>query len=169
MAIVAPIAGAYTGTYNRSGAGAVAMNYTRQGFNLNFTQKGERIEETDIYGLCFIDMVYRGAALSIDAIFKVYGAGTTGPLWPWATPLGTVYTAALPIAQLANSSPDVLILTAVANTPAAASPATLTSSVILSPDNNLTVKLDSTLREVPLRWDSLLQDSAGTGSLFTAT
>ncbi len=170
MAIVAPIAGAYTATYNRKGAGAAALNYTRQGFNLNFTQKGERIEETDLYALTLIDIVGRGAGLTIDTICKVYSTAVTGALWPWATPLGTVYTGALPLATLASTTPDVIIFTAVAGTPAAASPATLTSKVTLSPDNANSFKLDSTLREVPLRCDSLLIDSpTGTGTLFTAT
>lgn len=169
MAIVAPIAGAYTGTYNRSGGGAQALNYTRQGFNINLVQRGERIEETDLYGLCLIDIVYRGAQCTIDMICKVYSSTVTGALWPWSTPLGTVYTPSLAIAQLANTGPDALVLTSVAGTPAVSSPATLTASVILSPDSANSFKLDSTLREVPLRFDCLLQDSAGTGSLFTTT
>lgn len=117
-----------------------------------------------------IDIIYRGAQMSIDMICKVYSSVATGALFPWGSgTLGNVYTSALPIAQLANSSPDVLALTAVANTPAASSPATLTASVIISPDQNFQVILNSTLREVPLRFDALLQDSGGTGSLFTVS
>lgn len=165
MGIVAPIAGAYTGTWN-----SVALNYTRQGFSLNFTQKAERIEETDLYGLSLIDMVYRGATLSIDMIGKIYGAGTTGPLWPWTATFGVVYAAATPIARLATTVAQALVLTAVAGTPAAASPATLTAAkAIISPDNNMQVVFNSTLREVPLRWDVLLTESASVGSLFTTT
>src|ERR1051326_5212118 len=114
MGIVAPIAGAYTGTYNRSAAGAAALNYTRSGFNINFTQKGERIEETDLYGLSLIDIVYRGSQASIDMICKVYSTTTVGAMFPWAlATLGSVYTAAFPIAQLANTGPDSLVLTSV--------------------------------------------------------
>lgn len=170
MAIAAPVAGAYVGSYNRSSAGFAAMNYMRNGFTLSFSQKGERIEETDLYGLCLIDIVHRGSQLSIECIGKVYGAGVTGPLWPWAAPFGTVYNAGSPIGQLANTAPDTLLLTAVSGTPAAsAGPVTLTSNVIISPDSQQQINFNSTLREVPLRFDALLQDTAGTGTLFTTT
>lgn len=169
MGIAAPIAGAYVGTYNRSSAGFAALNYTRNGFTLGFSQKGERVEETDLYARCLIDIIYLGAQLTIECIGKVYGAGVTGPLWPWAAPFGTVYNSGSGLSQLANTSPDTLLLTAVANTPAASSPATLTSNVIISPDSQQQISLNSTLREVPLRFDALLQDSAGTGTLFTTT
>ena len=175
MAITAPVAGAYIGAYNKKAAGSLALGYTRQGFNLTFTQKGERIEETDLYGLSLIEVVYRGAGLTIDMTCKVYGAlaavGGVNALWPWHTTFGTIYTAALPIARLASTTPDVILLTAVANTPAAtlAAPATVTASVVLSPDNANAIKLDSTHREVPLKFDCLLIDTAGTGSLFVAT
>ena len=170
MAITAPIAGAYTATHNIKAAGAVALAYTRQGYNLNFTQRGERLEETDIYGLSLIDIVYRGGNLTIDTICKVYSAITRDSLFPWTATFGRVWAAATPIAQLASTSPDVLILTAVANTPAAAAPATLTAnSVKLSPDNNLSIVFSSVIREVPLRWDVLAIDTTGTGTLFAVT
>lgn len=169
MGITAPIAGAYTATLNPKAAGAVALAYTRQGYNLNLTQKGERIEETDVYGLSLIDIVNRGCQATIDTICKVYAAATRDALFPWTATFGRVYAAATPIAQLASISPDVLILTSVANTPSAAAPATLTANVKLSPDNNLALVFSSVVREVPLKWDLLLIDTAGTGTIFTTT
>jgi hypothetical protein len=171
MAITAPIAGAYVGTYDRNGAGALPLAYTRTGYNLNFTQKAERVEETDIYGLNLIEMIYRGANLTIDTICKVYSSVTRGAFWPWMTTVGQVYNAAFPISQLGSAINNILLLTAVANTPAAVaqSPLTCTANVIISPDNNLQIVFNSTLREVPLKFDVLLRDSGGTGSLFTMT
>lgn len=176
MAIVAPIAGAYTGTINPAAAGAVALNYTRQGFNLNFTQKNERVEETDLFGLCLIELVGRGAQMTIDCICKIYNSATRDALFPWsgATGFGRVYNAANPIGKLASGSLDALVFTAVASTSAAASPATLTApSVKLSPDNSSQIVLSSVVREVPLKWDVLMTESAGispqVGSLFTTT
>lgn len=170
MAITAPIAGAYTGTLNPAGAGATALNYTRQGFNLNFTHKAEKVEETDLYGLSLIEVIHRGAQMSIDTICKVYAAITRDALFPWAGAFGRVFNAANPIAKLASASLDAIVLTAVANTSAAASPATLTApSVRLSPDNNLQIIFNSVHREVPLRWDVLLTESGGVGSLFSTT
>lgn len=173
MAIASPVAGAYVGTFNRGNAGFLPLNYTRQGYTLNFSQKGERVEETDLYALCFIELVGRGCQLTIETICKVYSEAVVGAFWPWAAPFGRVYDLTTPLATLANLIPDILLLTAVAGTPAAASPATLTASVVLSPDANLQINFNSTLREVPLRFDCLLQDAgvtpAGTGTLFTTT
>ena len=166
MAITAPIAGAYTGVHNSN-----ALNYTRQGYNLNFVQKGERIEETDLYGLSLIEIIGRGSQMTIDTICKIYSSSTYGALWPWGTfTAGGVYAAATPISRLASSVAASLVLTAVANTPAAATPATMTASKsIISPDQNLQLIFNSVHREVPLRFDVLLTDTTGTGSLFTMT
>ena len=103
----------------------------------------------------------------IDTILKVYNANALGALSPWVA-FGGVYAAATPIAMLGTAKAQALVLTAVANTPAAASPATLTATKsIISPDNNFQLIFNSTLREVPLKWDVFLQDSGGTGSLVT--
>ncbi len=167
MAITAPIAGAYTGSY-----GGTALGYTRQGYNLNFTQRYERLEETDLYGLTLIDMVYRGAQMTIDTICKLYNGNTFAGSqagWPWQGTLGNIWTAAAPIARLASAVAAALVLTAVANTPAANSPATLTASKTILSDQGMQLNFNSTIREVPLRFDVLATDSAGTGSLFAVT
>ena len=167
MAITAPLAGAYTTLY-----GGNALGYTRQGFNLNFVQKGERIEETDLYGLSLIEIIGRGSQMTIDTICKLWFSSTYGALWPWASTFGNVYTAAAPISRQASSIGGAIVMTVVANTPAAvaASPTSLTATKsILSPDQNLQVIFNSVHREVPLRWDVLTIDTTGTGSLFSTT
>ncbi len=166
MAIVAVIAGAYTGTF-----GGAALNYTRSGFNLNFTSKRKEIAETDLYGDSLIDVIGRGARLTIDAVFKVYTlAGTVAALAPWvAGSLGRVYAAASPIGQLGTSLNTSLVLTAVAGTSAAATPATLTCSKVVLSEKTQQLKYTSEEREVPLEWDALTTDSAGTGSFATST
>jgi hypothetical protein len=165
MAITAPIAGAYTGTWN-----GTAVNYTRQGWNIHFTLKGERIEETDLYGLSLIDICYRGASLTIDCIGKIYGSGTTLPVAAWVSSFGQVYNATFTIGQLASGAVKPLVLTAVSGTPAASSPATFTAAYTMpSPDNDFTYLFDSRAREAPLKFDVLVKDTAGTGTLFTLT
>lgn len=166
MAVTAPIAGAYTGSWDGN-----ALNYTRQGWNLNFTTRSEKLEETDLYGLSLIDYVYRGMNMTLDTICKVYSNATMVTFLPFAAGVsGQVWSAAAPIARLASALAKALVLTAVANTPAAASPATLTAAKsIISPDQNLQLIFNSTIREVPLRFDVLATDNAGTGSLFTVT
>lgn len=165
MAITAPIAGAYTTTW----AGA-ALNYTRQGFNLNYTIKAEKLEETDIYGLSLIEMVYRGAQLIIDCICKVYGAGPTGVLAAFVTTFGQVWNPTNPIGMLATTKAGSLVMTAVASTSAAASPATLTClKSIVSPDNNFQIVFNSVIREVPLKFEILTHEPTTSGTLFSTT
>ncbi len=163
MAITAPIAGAYTSTWN-----SVSILYTRQGWNLHWMLKAERGEESDYYGLSLFDICYRGAALTLDATGKIYGAGTTGPLAAWVSTFGQVYVATTkPIAQLASSAAKALVLTAVAGTPAASSPATLTVALAIpAPDNDFTFVFNSAIREAPLKFEALLLDTGGTGTLF---
>lgn len=167
MAITAPVAGAYTGTWN-----SLALLYTRRGFNLHFTQRGERVEESDLYGRSLIDIIYTGAQVSIDTTCMVYTANIKTVFWPWTGTFGVVYNTTNPIAQLASTAGKSLVLTTVANTPAAAGagPNTVTANPsIISPDNDQTLVLNSQLREVPLRFDCLTTDSTGTGSVIALT
>ncbi len=132
--------------------------------------KGERVEESDLYGLSLIEIIYRGAQLTLDAIGKIYATGTTGPIAAWVASFGQVYVAASPIANRASAAGKPLVLTAVANTPAASTPATLTAAIaIVSPDNNFQYIFDSRVREAPLKFDVLTVDTAGTGALFSTT
>lgn len=167
MSIAAVVAGSYSGTWN-----SVALQYTRQGFTLHWNLKVERVEESDLYGLSLIDLIYRGAQVMVDCIGKVYGAGVTGPLAAWTGTFGTVYSAASPIGQLGSGIAKALVLTAVANTPAATAGniATFTAALtMIRADNDFQLILDSRGRDVPLSWDVLLKDTAGTGTFFATT
>ena len=168
MSIASVIAGAYTGTWN-----SVALNYTRRGFNLNFRQMEERIEETDLYGRSFIDAIYQGGGVTVDTICRVWGVGPAAALWPWTGSMGEIYNSTFPIAQNARSVAKALILTGVANTPATTDTAqstaqinTFTASLTMIAPEQLQVVLNSQGREAPLRFDLLVSDSAGTGTLF---
>jgi hypothetical protein len=167
MAIQAPIAGAYTGTWNGG-----SFYYTRQGYNLHFSQKGEASSESDLYGLCLIELIGRGASMRLDCIGKVYASSTVAAMWQWGGGVfGQVYAASpsSPIGRLGTTVAQALVLTVVPGTPAAGNPNTVTiPKSITSPDQDLSLVFNSTLREVPLSFDSILTDSAGTGSLFVA-
>lgn len=140
------IAGAYTGTYN-----AVAVGFTQKGFELAQTFKLELIDETDVYGLTTIDAVYRGGDAFIQFESRTYKAGATTPFAPWGA-LGTISTTAAPIGRLASAVASATVLTAVANTPAAAAPASLTASLsILAENFDGKLLFDSRLRNVPVR------------------
>jgi hypothetical protein len=89
--------------------------------------------------------------------------------WPWGS-LGVIFTAAAPIARLASAVAAAMVLTSTANTPAAASPASLTGSLsILAPNYPGSLLFDSRLREVPVRLALLPSVNSGTGTHFTTT
>ena len=167
MAIVAVVAGAYTNTWS-----GLNLNYTKQGYNLHMTPKAERVEETDLYALNLIDMIYRGYACSIDAVYKVFSSAVMRAAWEWTLTMGRAYYVSEPLGSLASNGPSALTLTAVANTPAATAGniATLTApGTIISPDTDVQIALDSRGRDVPIKFDLLLTDAGGVGSFFVAT
>lgn len=164
MAIEAPIAGHYNATYN-----AVGVGYTEAGFELEQTLKQEVVDESDAYGGSTIDYVYRGGDCFLQWDAKVYKAGSYAPFWPWGT-LGVMATSAAPIGRLASLVAQAMVLTATANTPAAASPATLTASkAILAPNFNGRLLYNSKLRRVPARLQLLPSEAAGTITWFAQT
>lgn len=138
------IAGPYTALYN-----AVDVGFTLDGFRYGTSWKAEMVNQTDIFGETLIDMVYRGGDAQLSYRSKTYKPGAVTPFWPWGS-LGVLATAAAPISRLARDVSKALILTAVANTPAAITPATLTSSkAILAPNVNQELLFDSKVRDVP--------------------
>lgn len=152
MALGTFIAGQYTGTYN-----AVGVGMTRQGWNLSQTSKAELMDETDAFGGSIIDWVYRGGDVFMDVEFREWKAGSMTPIWPYAA-IGILSSAALPIGRLASDVAQALILTALANTPAAvgAAYATLTASkAILAPNFDVRILFDSRFRSVPIRMQLL--------------
>ena len=164
MALDTLIAGAYTATFN-----AVSVGITRQGFELSMTGKHEMIDESDAFGLTTIDTVYRGGDCFLQWTSRAYKAGSYAPFWPFGA-LGVISTTAAPISRLGSSIAQATVLTAVANTPAAAAPATLTASLaILAPNFDGKLLFDSRLREVPVRQQLLPSLSSGTLSWFTTT
>lgn len=164
MAISTVIAGAYTATYN---ANSVAP--TTQGYELEVNFKGEMIGETDLYGETLLDYVYRGADARVMFEAQLYNANVLAAFYPWGT-FGQIATAAAPIGRLAINVASALVLTAVANTPAAASPATLTASKsIIAPNNNGRLLFNSKHRKVPVSLLLLPSESGGTVTFFTTT
>lgn len=165
MAIEQVIAGHYTGTWN-----SIGLGYTREGYALHFMTHAEKIDQTDAYGRTLIDLIYQGGDISVVTECRIYKTGTTVPFWPWAATLGGIYSATAPMGVRGTDIAKSLVLTAVANTPAATSPATATGSLaILSPENDLSLIFNSQARSVPIRWDLLPTDSTGTGTKLVLT
>lgn len=171
MAIETVVAGAYTGTWN-----SIAIGMTRNGFTLSAEGKQEVINQTDLYGDTIIDLVYRGRDTYLEWVAKVWRNASPTLWWPWGATIGTIWTVAAPIARLGSAVAQSLVLTAVANTPAASKPATLTASkAILAPGFNASLLFDSRCRDVPLRMLALPTDDAvtagaiGNGTVIAVT
>lgn len=159
------IAGPYTGTYN-----AVDVGFTLDGFKYSNDYAAEMINQTDLFGEMLIDMIYRGGNARLSYTSRSYKAGSIGPFWPWGA-LYTMFTTAAPIARTARSVAQAFVLTSVANTPAAATPATLTATkAILAPNTQGELLFDSKIRQVPV---SLLllpyEGASGTAIVAVAT
>lgn len=133
--------------------------------------KQQTINESDLFGLSTIDAVLRGGDCFYQAEFKEYRAGSLSCFTkPFTGTIGQLYSAANPIGRLATAAGAALVLTAVANTPAAATPASLTAAVALLAENyDVRLLFDSQLRPVPIRMQLFPQDSAGTGTWFSTT
>lgn len=131
------------------------MGVTEQGYGLVLTPEGERIAETDAFGLSLCEIVFRGVNCGLVLDSLEYKTATLASIFPWGS-IGTMGT----IGRLGSAIASQLILTATAGTPAAATPATLTATrAILSPGFNVNLGFNSKLRRVPIRYDFLPSDS----------
>ena len=96
-----------------------------------------------------IDAIHRGADWYMSMICMEYKSGVTAALWPFNSTLSREGV----IGRLYYDMSLALVLTAVAGTPAATSPATLTASkAIIAPGFNARLTFGPTLRTVPLRF-----------------
>lgn len=159
------IAGRYSATYN-----AVDLGIMRQGYELEIAPKEELLNETDLYGLACIDWVVRGADCFLQFTSKEYKAGPKSVLFGTLTgTFGQFVNATAPVGRFASDLAQALVLTASANTPAAAAPATLTASKsLLAPGYNPKILFDSRLREVPIRL-ALLPYVSSSDTIFFST
>jgi hypothetical protein len=164
MALDTFIAGRYAGTYN-----AVDVGITDDGYTLQQELMQEVIDESDAFGGTMLDYIYRGGNAFMRFTSKAYKPGSVSPFWPFGA-LGVGMTTAAPIGRLASNIAAAMVLTAVANTPAAAAPASLTASLaILAPNYSGELLYNSKLRKVPVRLQFLPSVSTGTLTWFTMT
>ncbi len=149
------IDGAYSITYN-----AVDIGITEDGSELMLTNKAERIEKSDQYGDSILDYIYRGGEARLKVECKEYKPGSVVPFWPFGGgTLGYMRQATAPIGVRASDASKALVLTSTPNTPAAATPATLTATYcIVAPNQEGTLTYRASLRKVPLFFQLLPYD-----------
>lgn len=131
---------------------------------LECVNHAEVVNNTDAYGKTTIDAIYQGGDWFAQMTCIEYRAGSIGAVWPFGQ-LGVLgVIGRLYYASIASS----LVLTAIAGTPAAASPATLTATkAVIAPGFSSRWLFGPTLRKIPLRFQ-LLPTGANV-AFFTTT
>jgi hypothetical protein len=166
MALDTFLAGRYSATYNTADVGI-----TGEGQKLNFETKLELIQESDAYGQTIIDGVFRGGDVTADFESLAYKAGSLAAFWPYGNTLagngvlGVLVNPGasnVPIGVLASALAKAFVMTSVAGTPAAATPATLTASLALLREGFPAALLfNSKLRRVPISLRFYPADAGG--------
>lgn len=162
MALGTFVAGAYLGTLN-----SVALGLAQEGYELEIEPKQTLINRSDAWGDSLLDTIFRGIDANVQAEFMEYKAGPISAMNQFAS----FGLATGVIGRMGSDIATALVLTATPNTPAAASPASLTATkAILAPNHNPRLVFNSVLRTVPIRWALLIADlGAGVYRHFSTT
>lgn len=139
------IAGRYTMTYN-----ALALGQTAEGIRLSH-QVFKRLITGDAGGEAKQDAVYRGIDMFLAyQLLEYNAAGALAAMWPYAATL--LDMGVIGRLDVGSSIAKSVVMTALAGTPAAAVPATITlPSVILAENFPVELLFAPDLREVPMR------------------
>lgn len=151
------VAGRYSGA-----RGGSDLGITEQGWEVGWQTAFEDVQESDKFGAMLIESVYRGVTnVSVTLVALEYLASVMGAAWP-----GTLGQPGV-IGRLATAMAASLVLTATANTPAAASPATLTAARTLVLPQSVRMAMNSKLRKIPFGMRVYLNDAGD--AYFTTT
>lgn len=159
-----PLATLIAGSSNMSWDGS-DTGITESGYELSWEPKQELINRSDVYGDMTIDTIFLGTDVFIQTEFKEWKSATLAAAYPWAT-LGQIGV----ISRLGSNVAKALVLTAIAGTPAAAAPASLTGTLsLLAQNSNPRAMFNARLRTLPCRFMLLPADIAGTLKHFATT
>ena len=157
MALVTPVAGRYSSTYDPPGAtGASDLGIMQEGYNLRYRRLAQVINKTDAFGQTPVTALHQGAEVFLSGIGTEYGkAGLMAAIFPMhATEFTATGANSLKLGVIGIDDSTrwaTLILTAAAGTPASSSPATLTATnnTILAPQFDVQLLLGPEHRIVP--------------------
>lgn len=139
------LAGRYTATLN-----SLALGQTAEGFRLSW-QVFKRLITGDAFGEGKQDGIYRGMDLFLAyQLLEFNAAGALTAMWPYSSTF--LDASGVGKMDVVSSLAKALVMTAIAGTPAAATPATMTfPTVALAEGFNVDVLYAPDLREVPIR------------------
>lgn len=139
------IAGRYSVTYN-----AQSIGVTKDGIRISH-QIFKRLITGDYLGQTVQDAVYQGAeVMAAFTMLEYDAAGARGAFWPYSS--NFLELGALGRTDVGSAIAKPLILTSLAGTPAAGSPASITFPLAILAENfPVEMLFAPDLREVPIR------------------
>jgi len=130
--------------------------------------------QSDMYGKSDIDAVYQGANMTLSVTFKEWGINQRNAIWPYPGPLGD-HGAMGVVGRLLTSLAGIIVLTAVAGTPASTAAGLLKTIripyAIIAPDNEIGILLGTEQRDVSVLFKVFPyhEDSDNSNRWFTYT
>lgn len=170
------LAGAYAATYTVPSGSPAAVGITRDGYRPTLAILEEDVRQSDQFGRTLIETFYQGARCGLSCTFLEWNVPVLNMLFPYGSLLNTgagkfiVSNTANPIGRRGSDVAGSLILTATANTPAAAKPATVTYGKIKPVnDRDMEWSYNSTHRVMSAAFESILYLSSSDYILYSYT
>lgn len=165
--------GVHTATYNGTSLGLT----TGDGFRLRWRKRGIPINNTGAYGDCLIEGIYRGVGgVQLVTTLKEINAYVQNAIWPWGAGAPPAFDGTIgEIGELYSSFAKPLVITAaagspaLANAPAGGSGIFTASLALLADDNDEEFLFGPVETDVPVVFDLLVYDDAGTKRFFKWT
>lgn len=152
MALGTFIAGPYTSTYASSTLGMM-----QDGFMIRLRPEKDVVNQSDIYGDTILDAVYRGGNCMVQCLgIEFAKAAQKSAIWPYGEQNNSslpafAFLGTVGFMDVGSSLYAALLLTAVAGTTAASTPATMSAAqAIMAEQAETEYQKTSRLRTVPL-------------------
>lgn len=166
------VAGPYTLTMDAVAVGLLDPQGERGAIQIR-VQSFHQVIQGHEYALTPIDAVYRGGDHRLSFIAEEQISGAMKAFWPFSATATATYAIADmathgQVGRLGTTIGKNIVLTAVAGTTAAASPATLTALVYPTEETKEMV-FDAVLRKFPCDFRMILQDYTAVKKFWTST
>lgn len=164
------VAGRYSSTIQYPSASALSLGIMEEGYHLSWSKKVDLIDKTDAYGDTPIEGFYQGIAMHLNAVAKEWLPAVVTSMQPyngWAGTGADTFDLGT-IGQAETDKAGILVLTATAGVPAAASPASMTFTYALQDESEVNLLLGPKHRVMALSFRIWPYSSSGI-KLFSST